>query len=61
MENNNLETATLAGGCFWCTEAVFDNVTGVEDVVSGYSGGHLENPTYQKSARKRPDTPKSCR
>ncbi len=48
MENNNLETATLAGGCFWCTEAVFDNVRGVEDVVSGYSGGHTENPTYQQ-------------
>ncbi len=48
MENNNLETATLAGGCFWCTEAVFDNVRGVEDVVSGYAGGHTENPTYQQ-------------
>ncbi|MEP7038065.1 MAG: peptide-methionine (S)-S-oxide reductase MsrA [Acidobacteriota bacterium] len=48
MENNNLETATLAGGCFWCTEAVFDNVRGVEDVVSGYSGGHTENPTYSQ-------------
>jgi len=48
MENSNLETATLGGGCFWCTEAVFDNVRGVEDVVSGYSGGHTENPTYQQ-------------
>ena len=48
MENNNLETATLGGGCFWCTEAVFDNLQGVEDVVSGYSGGHTENPTYQE-------------
>ncbi len=48
MENNNLEMATLGGGCFWCTEAVFDNVQGVEDVVSGYSGGHIPNPTYQQ-------------
>lgn len=48
MENGNLETATLGGGCFWCTEAVFDNVQGVEDVVSGYSGGHISNPTYQQ-------------
>ncbi len=48
MENNSLETATLGGGCFWCTEAVFDAVQGVEDVVSGYSGGHTENPTYQE-------------
>ena len=48
MENNNLETATLGGGCFWCTEAVFDSVIGVKEVISGYSGGHTENPTYQQ-------------
>lgn len=48
MENKNLETATLAAGCFWCVEAVFDDLVGVEDVVSGYSGGHTENPTYQE-------------
>ena len=48
MENTNLETATLGGGCFWCTEAVFDNVRGVEDVVSGYAGGHTTNPTYRQ-------------
>lgn len=44
----NLETATLAAGCFWCVEAVFDDLKGVEDVVSGYSGGHTENPTYRE-------------
>lgn len=43
-----LETATLAAGCFWCVEAVFDDLVGVEDVVSGYSGGHTDNPTYQE-------------
>jgi peptide-methionine (S)-S-oxide reductase len=48
MENNNLETATLAAGCFWCVEAVFDDLKGVKDVVSGYSGGHKENPTYRE-------------
>jgi peptide-methionine (S)-S-oxide reductase len=48
MESNNLGTATLAAGCFWCVEAVFDDLKGVEDVVSGYSGGHTENPTYQQ-------------
>ncbi len=48
MENKFLETATLAAGCFWCVEAVFDDLVGVEDVVSGYSGGHTENPTYQE-------------
>jgi peptide-methionine (S)-S-oxide reductase len=46
--SSNLETATLAAGCFWCVEAVFDDLVGVEDVVSGYSGGHKENPTYQE-------------
>src|SRR6478672_1249733 len=48
MENNGLETATLAGGCFWCVEAVYDDLKGVEDVVSGYSGGHTENPNYRQ-------------
>ncbi len=42
------QTATLAAGCFWCVEAVFDDLRGVEDVVSGYSGGHKDNPTYQE-------------
>jgi len=43
-----METATLAAGCFWCVEAVFDDLKGVEDVISGYSGGHTENPTYRE-------------
>jgi peptide-methionine (S)-S-oxide reductase len=43
-----METVTLAAGCFWCVEAVFDDLRGVEDVVSGYSGGHITNPTYQQ-------------
>ncbi len=45
---DNLETATLAAGCFWCVEAVFDDLRGVEDVFSGYAGGHKDNPTYQE-------------
>ncbi len=44
---HSLETATLGGGCFWCLEAVFDSLRGVEDVVSGYSGGHTPHPTYE--------------
>lgn len=48
MENKNTETATLAAGCFWCVEAVFDALKGVESVESGYSGGHTENPTYKE-------------
>ena len=42
------EVATLAGGCFWCLEAVFDDVKGVEQVDSGYSGGNVPNPTYRQ-------------
>jgi peptide-methionine (S)-S-oxide reductase len=41
------EIATLGGGCFWCLEAVYDQLKGVTDVVSGYSGGHVPNPTYE--------------
>jgi peptide-methionine (S)-S-oxide reductase len=46
------EIATLAGGCFWCLEAVYDQLKGVTDVVSGYSGGHVPNPTYQQICNK---------
>jgi peptide-methionine (S)-S-oxide reductase len=42
------ETATLAGGCFWCMEAVFQQIEGVESVVSGYTGGTTLNPTYEQ-------------
>lgn len=44
----HLETATLAGGCFWCTEAIFTRLKGVISVTPGYSGGHVENPTYEQ-------------
>jgi len=43
----NSEQAIIAGGCFWCTEAVFNDVVGVSEVESGYIGGHVENPTYK--------------
>lgn len=46
-ENINTGTATFGSGCFWCTEAIFERVNGVIDVVSGYAGGHVENPTYE--------------
>jgi len=47
MNNTKKEIATLAGGCFWCLEAVYDELKGVEDVVSGYSGGTVPNPSYE--------------
>lgn len=42
------ELATFAGGCFWCMVKPFDRLEGIEKVVSGYTGGHVENPTYQQ-------------
>ena len=49
MRTNNLQIATVGGGCFWCTEAVFQEVKGVEKVVSGYSGGNAPgHPTYRE-------------
>ena len=46
------ETITLGSGCFWCTEAIFQQLEGVEKVVSGYSGGHVKNPTYEQVCEK---------
>ncbi|MCU0702744.1 MAG: peptide-methionine (S)-S-oxide reductase MsrA [Fimbriiglobus sp.] len=46
------EIATLGGGCFWCLEAVFEKVKGVSRVVSGYTGGHVPNPTYEAVCEK---------
>lgn len=43
-----METATLGAGCFWCVEAIFDELDGVTEVLSGYSGGDTENPSYQE-------------
>ncbi|MEL1242914.1 peptide-methionine (S)-S-oxide reductase MsrA [Flavobacterium sp. DGU11] len=48
MDNNKTETAIFAGGCFWCTEAFFTELKGVEKVVSGYIGGTTANPTYKE-------------
>ena len=45
---SNLRKATLGGGCFWCLEAVYQEVDGVESVVSGYAGGHVPNPSYRQ-------------
>jgi peptide-methionine (S)-S-oxide reductase len=46
-DNSVREVATLGGGCFWCLEAVYDELLGVMDVVSGYAGGHVAEPTYK--------------
>lgn len=48
INKNTMETATFANGCFWCTEAIFQQLNGVEKVVSGYTGGNTKNPTYKE-------------
>lgn len=48
-----MEVAILAGGCFWCTEAVFQRVKGVEQVTSGFCGGHIKNPAYREVVTQR--------
>ncbi len=46
------EVATLGGGCFWCVEAVYNQLTGVESAISGYMGGHVDHPTYEQVCAK---------
>ena len=53
MEEQNSNIATFAGGCFWCTEAVFQRVKGVEEVKSGFTGGHIKNPPYREVVTQR--------
>ena len=48
IQSNQLEVATFGAGCFWCVEAIFKHLEGVESVVSGYSGGDVNNPTYEE-------------
>ncbi len=47
MNSENMEIATFGGGCFWCTEAIFEQLEGVQKVESGYSGGHVKSPNYK--------------
>ena len=48
MSDNNNEIAILGAGCFWCIEAIFQQLKGVQSVTSGYSGGHIKNPAYRE-------------
>jgi len=48
MNTNNLDTITLGAGCFWCVEAIFTELNGVNSVISGYMGGKVKNPTYKE-------------
>ncbi len=48
MNDKNMKTAVFGAGCFWCIEAVFKELNGVQSVVAGYSGGHVKNPAYRE-------------
>lgn len=52
-KGKKMATATFGGGCFWCVEAAMEQLEGVSEVVSGYEGGHVENPTYEQVCTKR--------
>ena len=47
--NSNISKAYFASGCFWCVEAIYEHIEGVEEVYNGYAGGHMDNPTYEAS------------
>ena len=51
MNNGNIEIATLGNGCFWCTEAIYKRIKGIESVLPGYSGGSVEKPSYEQVCR----------
>ena len=53
MNTENIKTATFANGCFWCTEAVFQRLEGVSEIVSGFTGGNIKNPPYREVVQGR--------
>lgn len=65
LQNNNMRDnqneIVLGGGCFWCVEAVFDGIKGVEDITSGYSGGKIKNPSYKEVSRSLTNHAEVCK
>ena len=65
LQNNNMSDnqneIVLGGGCFWCVEAVFDGINGVEDITSGYSGGKIKNPSYKEVSRSLTNHAEVCK
>ena len=65
LQNNNMsdnqKEIVLGGGCFWCVEAVFDGIKGVEDITSGYSGGEIKNPSYKEVSRSLTNHAEVCK
>tara|TARA_Y100000813_G_scaffold196414_1_gene179843 strand:- start:94 stop:681 length:588 start_codon:yes stop_codon:yes gene_type:complete len=61
IDQNKETSIVLGGGCFWCVEAVFDGVKGVKNVVSGYSGGQIKNPSYKEVSRSKTNHAEVCK
>ena len=61
IDQNIEKSIVLGGGCFWCVEAVFDGVKGVKNVVSGYSGGQIKNPSYKEVSRSKTNHAEVCK
>ena len=61
IDKNKEKSIVLGGGCFWCVEAVFDGVKGVNNVVSGYSGGQIKNPSYKEVSRSKTKHAEVCK
>ena len=59
--SDNQNEIVLGGGCFWCVEAVFDGIKGVEDITSGYSGGKIKNPSYKEVSRSLTNHAEVCK
>ena len=60
-KDSSLQEITLGGGCFWCVEAVFEEIKGIEDVISGYSGGKIKNPSYREVSSSRTSHAEVCK
>jgi methionine-S-sulfoxide reductase len=60
-KDSSLQEITLGGGCFWCVEAVFEEIKGIEDVISGYSGGKIKNPSYREVSSSRTNHAEVCK
>ena len=61
IDQKKEKSIVLGGGCFWCVEAVFDGVKGVKNVVSGYSGGQIKNPSYKEVSRSKTNHAEVCK
>ena len=61
LNQENFKEIVLGGGCFWCIEAVFEDVKGVENIINGYSGGKIKNPSYREVSNSKTNHAEVCK